>query len=85
MTVLTLYSVEAIFVVQSLISQSPEIQKILAFEGAFERLFTIVTSEGGIEGGVVVHDALACIDGLLRYNQSNQVRTSSAFDRIIEV
>ncbi|EPT00454.1 hypothetical protein FOMPIDRAFT_1060413 [Fomitopsis schrenkii] len=63
---------EAIFVVQSLISQSPEIQKILAFEGAFERLFTIVTSEGGIEGGVVVHDALACIDGLLRYNQSNQ-------------
>ena len=34
-------------------------------------------------GGVVVHDALACIDGLLRYNQSNQVRTSSAFDRII--
>ncbi|KZT69676.1 hypothetical protein DAEQUDRAFT_248604 [Daedalea quercina L-15889] len=63
---------EAIFVVQSLISQSPEIQKILAFEGAFERLFTIVTSEGGIDGGVVVHDALACIDGLLRYNQSNQ-------------
>ncbi|TFY64319.1 hypothetical protein EVJ58_g2696 [Rhodofomes roseus] len=63
---------EAIFVIQSLISQSPEIQKILAFEGAFERLFTIVTSEGGIEGGVVAHDALACIDGLLRYNQSNQ-------------
>ncbi|KAH9920972.1 p115 like vesicle tethering protein [Fomitopsis serialis] len=63
---------QAIFVVQSLISQSPEIQKILAFEGAFERLFTIVTSEGGIEGGIVVHDALACIDGLLRYNQSNQ-------------
>ncbi|KAH9834186.1 p115 like vesicle tethering protein [Rhodofomes roseus] len=63
---------EAIFDIQSLISQSPEIQKILAFEGAFERLFTIVTSEGGIEGGVVAHDALACIDGLLRYNQSNQ-------------
>ena len=71
MTVLTLYSVEAIFVVQSLISQSPEIQKILAFEGAFERLFTIVTSEGGIEGGVVVHDALACIDGLLKIGRAH--------------
>ncbi|KAI0919128.1 hypothetical protein AcV5_002123 [Taiwanofungus camphoratus] len=63
---------EAIFVVQSLVSQSPEIQKILAFEGAFERLFNIVASEGGIEGGVVVHDALTCIDALLRFNQSNQ-------------
>ncbi|KAL6305123.1 p115 like vesicle tethering protein [Sparassis latifolia] len=63
---------EAIFVLQSLISQSPEIQKILAFEGAFERLFNIVATEGGIEGGTVVHEALACIDGLLRFNQSNQ-------------
>ncbi|OBZ69625.1 hypothetical protein A0H81_10203 [Grifola frondosa] len=63
---------EAIFTVQSLISQSPEIQKILAFEGAFEKLFNIVASEGGIEGGVVVQNALACVDGLLRFNQSNQ-------------
>ncbi|KAH9925704.1 p115 like vesicle tethering protein [Amylocystis lapponica] len=63
---------EAIFVVQALISQSPEIQKILAFEGAFERLFNIVASEGGLDGGAVVRDALACVDGLLRFNQSNQ-------------
>ncbi|EED83908.1 predicted protein [Postia placenta Mad-698-R] len=63
---------EAIFVVQTLISQSPEIQKILAFEGAFERLFNIVASENGVDGGVVVQDALKCIDGLVRFNQSNQ-------------
>lgn len=58
---------------QSLISQNSEIQKILAFEGAFEKLLQIITTEGGIEGGVVVQDSLNCIDGLLRYNVSNQV------------
>ncbi|KAI0629475.1 p115 like vesicle tethering protein [Trametes polyzona] len=63
---------EAIFTIQSLISQSPEIQKIMAFEGAFEKLFNIIVNEQGLEGGVVVQDALACIDGLLRFNQSNQ-------------
>ncbi|KAH9889346.1 p115 like vesicle tethering protein [Cubamyces lactineus] len=63
---------EAIFTIQSLISQSPEIQKIMAFEGAFEKLFNIILNEQGVEGGVVVQDALACIDGLLRFNQSNQ-------------
>ena len=58
---------------QSLISQNAEIQKILAFEGAFEKLLNIITSEGGIEGGIVVQDSLTSIDGLLRFNVSNQV------------
>jgi intracellular protein transport protein USO1 len=61
--------------VQSLVSQSPDIQKILAFEGAFEKLMNTITQEGGIEGGVVVHDALKCVYALLHYNTSNQVRT----------
>lgn len=64
---------EALTMLQLLLSQSPDIQKILAFEGAFEKLFAIVTQEGGIEGGVTVRDALACVDTLLRYNPSNQV------------
>ncbi|KAI0752780.1 p115 like vesicle tethering protein [Daedaleopsis nitida] len=63
---------EAIFTIQSLILQNPEIQKIMAFEGAFEKLFNIIINEQGVEGGVVVQDALTCIDGLLRFNQSNQ-------------
>ena len=46
----------------------------MAFEGAFEKLFNIIVGEQGLEGGVVVQDALTCIDGLLRFNQSNQVR-----------
>ncbi|OCH89444.1 hypothetical protein OBBRIDRAFT_794308 [Obba rivulosa] len=70
---------EGLYVVKSLISQSPEIQKILAFEGAFEKLFNIVLGEGGIDGGLAVQEALACVDGLLRFNQSNQsyLRASS--------
>ncbi|KAF8588828.1 hypothetical protein K439DRAFT_1334276 [Ramaria rubella] len=63
---------EGLLMVQSLISQNAEIQKILAFEGAFEKLLNIVTSEGGVEGGIVVQDSLTNIDGLLRFNVSNQ-------------
>ncbi len=51
----------------------------MAFEGAFEKLFNIIVNEQGLEGGVVVQDALTCIDGLLRFNQSNQVRTAVMF------
>lgn len=72
---------------QSLVHQSPDIQKILAFEGAFEKLFNIVQQEGGLEGGPVVHDALLCVDNLLRFNSSNQVRMAlffrdNQFDRL---
>ena len=47
----------------------------MAFDGAFEKLFNVIVNEQGMEGGVVVQDALTCIDGLLRFNQSNQVRS----------
>ena len=59
--------------VQALIHQSPDIQKVLAFEGAFEKLFNTVTQEGGVDGGLVAQGALTCVDGLLRFNNSNQV------------
>lgn len=57
---------------QSLISQSPDIQKLFAFEGAFDKLFNIVQREHGIDGGIIVEDCLTCVDGLLRMNVSNQ-------------
>ncbi|KAI9573289.1 p115 like vesicle tethering protein [Boletus coccyginus] len=63
---------ESIVMIQLLISQSPDIQKVLAFEGAFEKLFNIVAQEGGVEGGVITHDTLRCVDSLLRFNASNQ-------------
>ncbi|KAF9235255.1 hypothetical protein BU15DRAFT_65006 [Melanogaster broomeanus] len=63
---------ESIVMIQLLISQSPDIQKVLAFEGAFEKLFNTVSQEGGVEGGIIAYDALRCVDGLLRLNSSNQ-------------
>jgi len=59
--------------VQALVSQSPDIQKVLAFESGFEKLFDIVTQEGGVDGGPVAQGALTCVDNLLRFNSSNQV------------
>ncbi|KZT32203.1 hypothetical protein SISSUDRAFT_569242 [Sistotremastrum suecicum HHB10207 ss-3] len=63
---------EGLVTLQALTNQNVEIQKILAFGGAFDSLLNIITAEGGVEGGVVVQDALQCLDMLLRLNVSNQ-------------
>jgi hypothetical protein len=64
---------EGLLLFISLLSTNAEIQKIVAFEGAFDRLFAIISQEGGIaSGGIVVQDCLSGVAGLLRYNVSNQ-------------
>ncbi|KDQ20259.1 hypothetical protein BOTBODRAFT_27675 [Botryobasidium botryosum FD-172 SS1] len=63
---------ETLIMLQALLASNPDIQKVLAFEGAFEALLAIISQEGGIEGGVVVQDCLGVIDKLLRFNVSNQ-------------
>ena len=63
---------EALLLLPHLVSGSPDIQKLIAFEGAFERLLDIIAQEGRIEGGIVAQDALESIDALLLYNVSNQ-------------
>jgi len=65
----------AIVMLTALTRQSTEIQKVLAFDGIFEKLFSVVTREGGLEGPSVVTDALRCVDTLLRFNTSNQVKS----------
>ncbi|ETW74646.1 hypothetical protein HETIRDRAFT_423326 [Heterobasidion irregulare TC 32-1] len=63
---------EAVVLISAMIRQSPEIQKILAFEGIFEKLFGIIKQEGGLDGGLFIEDILKVVDTLLRYNTSNQ-------------
>ncbi|KAL5512469.1 hypothetical protein ACEPAG_3122 [Sanghuangporus baumii] len=63
---------EGLILIQSLTSQSPDIQKLLAFEGVFDKLFGLIQKEGGVDGGPTVRDCLACVDGILRLNTSNQ-------------
>jgi len=61
------------------------IQKIVAFENGFERLFEILVSEGGSEGGVIVEDCLTVLLNLLKNNASNQsyFRESSFIRRLM--
>lgn len=63
---------ETLLLLSSLVTGNPDIQQVVAFDGAFERLLDIIAQEGRIEGGVLVQDALACVEVLLLDNSSNQ-------------
>ncbi|BBN13693.1 intracellular protein transport protein USO1 [Marchantia polymorpha subsp. ruderalis] len=64
---------EALLLLTYLTRAAEEIQKIVVFEGAFERLFAIIAEEGGSEGGIIVQDCLELLNNLLRNNSSNQI------------
>lgn len=52
---------------------STELQKVVAFENAFDRVFTIISNEGSLsQGGRVVENCLVLLGNLLRLNASNQ-------------
>ncbi|KAH6769014.1 golgin putative 6 [Perilla frutescens var. frutescens] len=78
---------EALLLLTYLTREAEEIQKILVFEGAFEKIFSIINEEGGSEGGVVVQDCLELLNNLLRNNASNQVllREIIGFDPLISI
>ena len=68
---------EALLLLPAMLASNADLQKIVAFSGAFEKLFDIIRQEGGTEGGIVVQDALTVLGGLLRFNVSNQVSQKS--------
>jgi hypothetical protein len=68
---------EALLLLPAMLNGNADIQKIVAFSGAFEKLFDIIGMEGGTDGGIVVQDALTVVGCLLRFNVSNQVGSSS--------
>ncbi|XP_015379164.1 PREDICTED: general vesicular transport factor p115 [Diuraphis noxia] len=55
-----------------LTKSNANIQKILAFENAFDRLFDVIHEEGNADGGIVVQDCLNLMLTLLRNNISTQ-------------
>ncbi|KAM7478902.1 hypothetical protein LguiA_027115 [Lonicera macranthoides] len=63
---------EALLLLTYLTREAEEIQKIVVFEGAFDKIFSIIKEEGGSDGGVVVQDCLELLNNLLRKNVSNQ-------------
>ncbi|KAL2564448.1 hypothetical protein AAZV13_19G045900 [Glycine max] len=78
---------EALLLLTHLTCEAEEIQKIVVFEGAFEKIFSIIKEEGGSDGGVVVQDCLELLNNLLRKNASNQVllRETIGLDSLISI
>ncbi|KAF5479689.1 hypothetical protein F2P56_000489 [Juglans regia] len=78
---------EALLLLTYLTREAEEIQKIVVFEGAFEKIFSIIKEEGGSEGGVVVQDSLELLNNLLHNNASNQIllRETMGFDPLLSI
>ncbi len=71
--VIIIINIEALLLLLELTKSNQEIQKIIAFEGAFEILLGIIYEEGLNDGGIIVQDCLQLINNLLKENVSNQV------------
>ncbi|XP_061100838.1 general vesicular transport factor p115-like isoform X2 [Conger conger] len=63
---------DGLLLLHQLTKGNAAIQKIVAFENAFERLLDIITEEGSSDGGIVVEDCLLLLLNLLKNNSSNQ-------------
>ncbi|EEC02728.1 vesicle docking protein P115, putative [Ixodes scapularis] len=63
---------DALLLLSHLTKANANIQKIVAFENAFDRLLDIIVDEGCSDGGVVVEDCLVVLLHLLKNNSSNQ-------------
>ncbi|KAK3922841.1 General vesicular transport factor p115 [Frankliniella fusca] len=63
---------DALILLTHLTKGNANIQKIVAFENAFDRLFDVMADEGYADGGIVVEDCLAIVHNLLKHNTSNQ-------------
>lgn len=63
---------DAVLLLIQLTKGNANIQKIVAFENAFDRLFDVMKDEGGSDGGIVVEDCLILMLNLLKNNSSNQ-------------
>jgi len=72
----------------ALTQSSLELQKLVAFESAFDRIFHLIHIEGGLaQGGIVVQDCLELLSNLVRYNPSNQslFRESGCVSKLAEI
>ncbi|KAF9389464.1 hypothetical protein CPB97_011308 [Podila verticillata] len=78
---------EGLLLLISLTESNADLQKIVAFENAFERLLAIIDEEGALTGGIIVQDCLQLVQNLLRHNVSNQnyFRETSCIQRIPEL
>ncbi|KAJ2724299.1 Vesicle-mediated ER to Golgi transport protein [Coemansia sp. Benny D115] len=76
--------IEGIQLLIAMTESNADIQKIVAFENAFDYLLGIINEEGGVRGNIVVQDCLQLLHNLLNYNISNQnfFRETSGIQRL---
>ena len=64
---------EALVLLIALTPSSTELQKVVAFENAFDRIFALIEAEGSLtHGSTTVQDCLSLFANLLNLNVSNQ-------------
>lgn len=63
---------DTLLLLTQLTKSNTNLQKIVAFENAYDHMFEIIREEGFADGGVVVEDCLILMLNLLRNNPSNQ-------------
>ena len=64
---------EGLLLLTSLTPTFPDLQKLVAYENVFDRIFSIIDREGSLtHGGIPVQDCLSLLANLLRLNTSNQ-------------
>ncbi|XP_038060951.1 general vesicular transport factor p115-like [Patiria miniata] len=63
---------DGLLLLTGLTKGNANIQKIVAFENAFDLLLRIIMEEGASDGGIVVEDCLMLLLNLLKKNSSNQ-------------
>jgi len=62
-----------VVLLSEIVQSSTELQKLVAFENAFDRVFNLIRLEGSLsQGGIVVQDCLELLANLVRHNPSNQ-------------
>ena len=76
---------DALLLLMQLTRSNGQIQKIVAFENAFDRLLAIIREEGFSDGGIVVQDCLTIMQNLLKGNNSNQAffREASLIQQLV--
>ncbi|KAI8891166.1 hypothetical protein K501DRAFT_327824 [Backusella circina FSU 941] len=75
---------EGLLLLIGLTRSNTEVQKIVTFQGTFEKLLTVIEEQEGISGDIVVQDSLTLMHNLLKYNVSDQVyfRETSCIQQI---
>ncbi|XP_037957044.1 general vesicular transport factor p115-like [Teleopsis dalmanni] len=63
---------DALLLLIQLTNSNTNIQKIVTFENAYDKIFQIIHDEGRSDGGIIVEDCLILLLNLLKNNSSNQ-------------